>query len=127
MNTNNKNKRNAAARKIQAAWRQSNLRPVIGNNRRPVTNIITMNPIPMKYAITIDKQVYDARSLVKWFNQRLGNSVSLPHSRRELKISNNIIRNVYLKAGKNIANRPTTRMTAIPMMNMNNGPNTYWG
>ena len=105
---NKNNKKNDAARKIQEAWR---MRPVIGNNGRPVTNAITMNSIPTKYAITIDKHVYDARSLVKWFNRPGNHALTLPHSRRELKNNNNIVRNVYLKAGKNIPKR-TPRVTA---------------
>ena len=46
------------------------------------TNMISHMTIPEKFAITIDRQVYDARTLSQWFAK--SRMFILPHSRRRL-------------------------------------------
>ena len=55
---------------------------VRNSNGDAVHNIISHAPIPKQYAITVQKQTYDARQLVKWFAS--SNSVILPHTREKL-------------------------------------------
>lgn len=88
-NTNNTPKRNdRAARTIQQAWRSAWLRnstkPILNsNNPRKNTwnNLITIEPIPRKYMVALNRKPYDARGLAQMIMKGV---TRIPHSRRNL-------------------------------------------
>jgi len=56
---------------------------VLNNKGVEVLNMISQAPIPREYAITVQKQEYDARELLRWFE--VSKTLIVPHTRDELR------------------------------------------
>jgi len=69
-----------------------------------VTDPISYEPIPKKYAMELNTQMYNARELKKWVNQRTGMSHTVPHSRRPLTQDNLRKIETLARNGKNNTN-----------------------
>lgn len=67
-----------------AAARRAARRVVLGANGQPVLDPISLNTIPVRHAIELNRQHYDARHLSRWVRDGHG---TVPHSRRFLTAS----------------------------------------
>ena len=92
---------------------------VRNSNGDAVHNIISHSPIPKQYAITVQKQTYDARQLVKWFGS--SKSATLPHTREKLdKVSQLMI---FYRA---VGGRTIMKLNNQKYLNFLNNPNVTW-
>lgn len=69
---------------------------VLNNKGNEVLNMISYAPIPKEYAITIQTKVYDARQLLRWFQE--SKTFKVPHTNEKL-ISTDVLMVSYRAFG----------------------------